>query len=159
MLFNHIFPGRYSAWTEKYRDLLISSYRKAVGRAEHPEIEPTPTNIFWSANVYVAEHSGVAFKYASHFVELYGFSRNAACGFLCLGILGLIRKWQVVTEDRVIIPHFCLSFFAFAIFYLLLHNYTKMYRRHNDQVLRSFIVAVGKVEEEKAESSIDNELQ
>ena len=144
-----IFPGYCEAWSEKYRTVLIQFYTKSIAKGTDIQIEGSSSNVFWSANVYVAEHSAFAFKYASHFVELYGFSRNASCGFLILAMLTFSRGWNLIVNGSVVVPNMCLGFFCIISGYLLLHNYTKLFRRHNDQMLRSFMVAVCKVEEDK----------
>ena len=96
---------------------------------------PDEHDRFWLAWEYISLHHSTGYRRATHFLELYGFSRNTSVSFLLLCLLPLIRDWHINYNTQSWVG-FSLS----AAFFLFL-NYVKLLRRMNDEVYRAFVVA------------------
>jgi hypothetical protein len=146
-----VVPGYCSPWSDGYLVQLKSAFEKCATINVDVQPEANSDNLFWTANLYVSEKSPSNFRYISHFVELYGFSRNSSAVFLVIGLLSLIRKWVVYNGNEVAIPNYCIFYSCLFAAYFLAQNYTKLLRRHNDLILRAFIVSVSSLNEGNGE--------
>ena len=90
------------------------------------------SDIFWMTFEFVAQNCPVAFSRVSHFLSLYGFSRNLSMVFLLSGLI-LIDN----ISNHPIYKYAILSYFAIAYFLFL--NYLKLLRRLNDETYRAFL--------------------
>lgn len=52
-------------------------------------------DLFWVAQAYVTESMPRVYRSAMHFVELYGFSRNASMAFGIVALYPLFPQWEV----------------------------------------------------------------
>lgn len=88
---------------------------------------------FWLVWNYVAHHHPVAHKRATHFLELYGFSRNLAMTLLGACLLPFLNTWKEP------LPRWMWITLCLGSAVLLFSNYAKLLRRLNDEVYRAFV--------------------
>lgn len=92
---------------------------------------------FWLAWEFISVHHPVGYRRATHFLELYGFSRNASLSFLVLAFLPLVPDWRSTYTNWTWVT------FSLVAALVLFVNYVKLLRRMNDEVYRAFVVATG----------------
>lgn len=93
--------------------------------------------MFWISFSYISLHHPIAYKRATHFLELYGFSRNMSMSFVFISLLPIFPHW-----NNDFIASWILSTVSLFIAFILFVNYTKLLRRLNDEVFRGFYVCV-----------------
>jgi hypothetical protein len=90
---------------------------------------------FWLSWEYIALHHPTAFRRATHFLELYGFSRNVSMAFLLAAPLAFTPGWlEPIPQWAWLTATLFLSVVFFA-------NYMKLVRRMTDEIYRAFYVA------------------
>lgn len=92
---------------------------------------------FWPCWEYVSLAHPAGYRPATHFLELYGFSRSVSMAFLLSAFLPLFPGWSAPIAG----PSWAgTAALVGAVFFL---NYRKLIRRMNDEVYRAFVVAAG----------------
>ena len=95
---------------------------------------------FWSTWSFISLHHPAAYRRGSHFVELYGFSRNTCMSFILIAALPIFslppfETWTPPTDLRNWVwPSLIAALFFFA-------NYLKLIKRMDDEMYHAFIVA------------------
>jgi len=123
--------GHYkSAYSAEFRDHFLKLFEQTFG------FKPTDSqDIFMLCWSYVSISHPNAYKRATHFLELYGFSRNVSMVFLLLCLLPFLPGWNSFFAT--------MPWFIFCLLsgLLMFKNYTKLLRRCDDEVIRGFVVA------------------
>ena len=88
---------------------------------------------FWLAWNYVGLHAPVAHRRATHFLELYGFSRNLAMSALMAAAVPVVYGWTAP------VPWWAWSPGWLVVAVVMFCNYAKLLRRLNDEVFRAFV--------------------
>ena len=72
------FPGYFRPYSKIFQSIVREKIKKefSIEAAEEHDL-------FWLCWSYVCANHPVAYKRATHFLELYGFSRNMSISFLC----------------------------------------------------------------------------
>lgn len=124
--------GRYtSSYSAEFREHFLQTFEDATG------FKPKdPQDIFMLSWSYVSVSHPIAYKRATHFLELYGFSRNASMAFFLLSSLPGLPGWNYFFPSLPWIIVCLLS--AILMFY----NYTKLLRRCDDEVIRGLAIAM-----------------
>lgn len=124
------FPGYFRPYSQPFRDAVRKKVRKkfTLGVTDDHDL-------FWLSWSYICAHHPVAYRRATHFLELYGFSRNMAMSFLLL----VPSTWLPTWTDTM--NGYLWSAGAFSCAWILFVNYTKLLRRLNDETYRAFVVA------------------
>jgi hypothetical protein len=126
-----LFPGYFRAYSTSFQESFYEKFEKkfqSLNRDTH--------DLFWVSFSYISQHHPVAYKRATHFLELYGFSRNMSMSFILIALLPIIPFWS----DEFI-SGWTLSITSVLIAILMFINYTKLLRRLNDEVFRAFYVS------------------
>lgn len=113
-----------------------NDFRRAVEQRfeEKFKLNPSdPHDLFWVTWAYISMYHAAGYKRATHFLELYGFSRNTAMAVLALAPAPLFPGWTRVALWWVWIPGLLI------VAYLMFVDYLKLLRRLNDEVFRSFV--------------------
>ena len=138
-------PGFVHPLDKQFVDSLNTHFREQFD-IDCPDwtINRRSHDMFWTLQAYIMETMPQAYRSSMHFVELYGFSRNACMGFLIAAFFPWCPEWQISLCCGVEFPNgvwtpACLI--AAAIMYL---NFTKLIRRHNDLLLRAFVASKGR---------------
>lgn len=126
-----IFPGYFRAYSEKFQEGFYKKFE-----SKFPGIERDPHDLFWISFSHISQHHPVAYKRATHFLELYGFSRNISMSFLLIAFLPVIPQW-----NDELMTGWILSLISVIIAIIMFINYTKLIRRLNDEVFRAFYVS------------------
>lgn len=92
---------------------------------------------FWLVWSYVSLHHPVAYRRGTHFLELYGFSRNVSFACLLVALLPILPHWSAAVGAWL----WSAALVVASIFLFI--NYTKLLRRLNDEVYRAFVVLAG----------------
>lgn len=125
-----LFPGYFRAYSPTFQQSFYEKFDKkfeSLNRDTH--------DLFWVSFSYISKNHPVAYKRATHFLELYGFSRNISMSFILIATLPLFPYW-----DESFINQWVLSGTSLLIAFIMFVNYTKLLRRLNDEVFRAFYV-------------------
>jgi hypothetical protein len=124
------FPGYFRPYSAAFQDLVRTRMRKlySANRGDYHDF-------FWLAWSHVCANHPVAYYRATHFLELYGFSRNMSMTFLLLVPSTWFPTWSNLVNG------YLWSFGCLGIATILFLNYTKLLRRLNDEVYRAFVVS------------------
>jgi hypothetical protein len=136
--------GFGEALVPRYRGELGSDFQHAVQKALQATFDircEDAHDHFWLCWSYISLHHPAAFRRGTHFVELYGFSRNAAMAFILIALMPLLSLWPFYSWHPTIWwwNQTWISLVAALFFF---SNYAKMMRRLDDEVYHSFLVAV-----------------
>lgn len=97
-------------------------------------------DVYWTVWAYIAENMPMSYRTGMHFVELYGFCRNASFAFIVVALYPLCPEWSTasLTGKTLVSDNFWMlaSITCSAALYV---NFTKLIRRQNDFILRAFI--------------------
>lgn len=126
-------------YTRPYSPTMQSLTETALRKIFSDEL-PDDHDRFWLSWEYITIHHPIAYKRATHFLELYGFSRNSAMSLLIIAFLPVLHLpfldcWKPPINGWY---WFGLSGVAAVI---LFSNYTKILRRMNDEVYRGLVTA------------------
>jgi hypothetical protein len=124
------FPGYFRPYSKEFQ----KSVRDKI-KTEFNIDDPEEHDLFWLCWSYICLNHPVAYKRATHFLELYGFSRNMSMSFLLLVPATWFASWTDTMNGYV------WSFGTLFSAWILFVNYTKLLRRLNDEVYRAFVVA------------------
>lgn len=124
-----LFPGYFRAYSEAFQRKFDQCFEDRFGM-----IPGDHHDRFWLAWSYISLHHAPAFRRATHFLELYGFSRNMSMGFLLVAFNPWLPSW------RSPIPATCWVLISLLSAWFMFVNYTKLLRRLNDEVYRGFVV-------------------
>lgn len=130
MVKNLFFPGYFRAYSPAFQESFYEKFEnkfKSLNRDTH--------DLFWVSFSYISHHHPVAYKRATHFLELYGFSRNISMSFILIALLPLLPGWNGDFINPLI-----LSGISIMIAFVMFVNYTKLLRRLNDEVFRAFYI-------------------
>ena len=153
----YLLPGYSPPYSEGFKARTRQLFEKVFGYP--PEIPPNETHpgeLYWLVCAYVSEKNPSGFRSATHFLELYGFSRNTSMSFFLVSWQSFLTGWSVKLPSDAWLPidisPKCLWFIImnFIGFIMYIH-YAKLFRRQNDTVFRAFVVCSGDVESPKAE--------
>ena len=135
-----LLPGFVHPYDSKYRQALEAKFRHLAGVGyQNWAIKRRTHDIFWTVQSYVTENMPQTYRSALHFVELYGFSRNASFAFLVLAFYPLCPNWQSTLEGGQPIPNWLWSSVCGMAAFVLYVNFVKLLRRQNDLILRAFV--------------------
>jgi hypothetical protein len=124
------FPGYFRPYSKGFQKSVKDKIKKEF------DIEPSEEHdIFWLSWSFVCANHPVAYKRATHFLELYGFSRNMSMSFLMLVPSTWFASWTNTING------YFWSLGALFAAWILFVNYTKLLRRLNDEVYRAFVVS------------------
>jgi len=120
----------FRPYSEEFKKRLFERFLKVFGFT--PKDENDLYHLTWT---YVTLHHPPAFKRTTHYIELYGFSRNISMSLLLLAITPLFPQWNHIINGWLwSIVTLVLGLFMFL-------NYLKLFRRMNDEMYRAFMVA------------------
>jgi hypothetical protein len=124
------FPGYFRPYSKDFQKSVKDKIKKEF------DIEPSEEHdLFWLSWSFVCANHPVAYKRATHFLELYGFSRNMSMSFLMLVPSTWFASWTNTMNG------YLWSLSALFAAWILFVNYTKLLRRLNDEVYRAFVVS------------------
>jgi hypothetical protein len=124
------FPGYFRAYTEQFRAAMDRHFLAAFGFDASDDHDR-----FWLAWEWVSLHHTVAHRRATHFLDLYGFSRNTSLACFAIAFAPLAPAADCPLAG---FPWF-LGWGLAAL--VLFSNYTKLMRRMDDEVYRAFVAA------------------
>lgn len=132
----HAFP---SDFTKRYFEIYNRLFHQKVTATNASRV---PDDLYWNAALYASVHHPTGFRIAQHFVELYGFARNTCMGLFIVMFYPLAPGWSIQFEStKRNISGWQWSLGSFIAAYFMYANYTKLLRRQNDHIFRSFFVA------------------
>lgn len=138
-LLRFFFPGYFRAYTEQFRTALDGHFVAAFG------LNPTDDHDrFWLIWEWISLHHTVAHRRATHFLDLYGFSRNTAFACLSIALLPFLPAAACPLTATAWAGGWAVAA------YVLFSNYTKLMRRMDDEVYRGFVAAACTPEPEAA---------
>jgi len=123
-----ISPGYFRSYSNQFQRKFAEVFKKRFGLSDFDQHD-----YFWLAWSYVAANHAVAYRRATHFLELYGFTRNMSMTFLIIGTATWFCGWTNFVNGYVY------SAVCFVSAGALFSNYTKLLRRLNDEVYRAFV--------------------
>ena len=91
------------------------------------------SDIFWLCFEFVAHNCPTAFARATHFLNLYGFSRNLSMVFFFSALV--LLSFELLEGMRL---HLSISIVYALTAFFLFWNYLKLLRRLNDEIYRAF---------------------
>lgn len=137
LLFGYFDP--YSAaFQARFREIFTRTFSvpfppREGNRSRSGPGESDQRDLFWLVWSHIATHNPVAFRRATHFLELYGFARNLSLSFLALAVGPLlIPVWSFGSEALWVTS--CL-----AVAGTLFISYTKMFYRAHNEIYRAFV--------------------
>ena len=98
-------------------------------------------DLFWNCSLYDSVHHPSGFRIAQHFVELYGFARNTCMSLIVIMFYPLFPGWKLSFTRGETVAGWTWSIGVFLAAYFMYGNYTKLLRRQNDHIFRSFFVS------------------
>ena len=128
-------PNWKRPFPPKFQDAVRNKYREIFG----DDFEDSHTR-FWTCWAYISLHHPAAFRRGTHFVELYGFSRNSALSFFLIALLPFFGCWGFSVWRSPIawwawsVPSLLMALFFFA-------NYLKMFKRLDIEVFHAFLAS------------------
>lgn len=135
------FPTYFRPYTDQFRNRFATLFRQRF------ELEPSDDHDrFWVTWSFISLHHPVAYRRATHFLELYGFTRNLSMVLVLLVPLPWLGAWSGVAQPLI----WTLVLVIAAS--LMLINYTKLLRRLNDEIYRAFVACDGDVGTQPAEA-------
>ncbi len=132
-LIKFFFPGYFRPYSKEFQEAVKKKIRTIFNINSEQDHDT-----FWLSWSYICLHNPIAYRRSTHFLELYGFSRNMSMCFLILVTATWFPQWTDAMNGYV------WSFGSFLAAWILFVNYTKLLRRLNDEVYRAF--AVGKAD-------------
>jgi hypothetical protein len=142
-----LIPGYTSSYSKPFCERTKRLFEAVFGyEPEMPPKESHPGELYWIVSCYVSENHPSGYRSATHFLELYGFSRNTSMSFFIIAWFSFLSGWNLKKPSAVWIPFHipleCIWFIGMNLIGLVMYyNYTKLFRRQNDQLFRSFVVA------------------
>lgn len=128
-VFERIFsPGYFRSYSNQFQSIFKKLFDERFGLKQFDEHD-----YFWLTWSYVVAREPVAYRRATHFLELYGFTRNMSMTFILIGTATWWYGWSNFVNGYL----FSSICFVFAI--ALFSNYTKLLRRLNDEIFRAFV--------------------
>lgn len=121
-------PGYFRPYSNQFQTKYSELFKKRFGLDRFDQHDN-----FWLAWSYVAANHPVAYRRATHFLELYGFTRNMSLTFLLIGMTTWFPGWTEFMNGYIF------SAICFVSACALFSNYTKLLRRLNDEVFRAFV--------------------
>jgi len=125
-----LFRHYRSSYSAEFQDHFLQTFQQVTGFKSKD-----PQDIFMLCWSYVSISHPIAYRRATHFLELYGFSRNASMVFFLLCFLPILPGWNSFFP---ILPWIIVCFLSGVLMFM---NYTKLLRRCDDEVIRGLIVA------------------
>jgi len=125
-----LFPGYFRDYTEQFRRVLDRHFFATFGFDASDDHDR-----FWLIWEWVSLHHAVAHRRATHFLDLYGFSRNTSLACLAIALLPLTPGADCP------LPRVPWSVGWSLAAFVLFSNYTKLMRRMDDEVYRAFVAA------------------
>lgn len=125
-------------YTRSYSDGFIALFDQMLGRLVRSESSKPLDGLhdrFWLSWEYISLRHPAAYRRATHFLELYGFSRNSSMALLLSSLIPVLPGWGAPVQWWA----WCLVCLGSGI--ALWANYVKLLRRMNDEVFRGFAVA------------------
>lgn len=120
--------GYFRPYSRPFKRELMRRFTEEFGVEE-----PDDNDLFWLSWSYISLHHPAAFKRGTHFLDLYGLSRNLSMACLLIAGLPLLPDWSAVLPAAM----WSSAFAGSAL--LLFLNYVKLLRRLNDEVYRGFL--------------------
>ncbi len=120
------FLAYYRPYSTDFQQQFVKLFRRRfkLNNFDHHDI----FHLTWQE---VAIQHPIAFKRATHFLELYGFTRNMSLTIFALGIFSYIHFDQSIITT-ILITSLILSL-------ILFYNYAKLLRRMHDEIFRAFV--------------------
>jgi hypothetical protein len=136
-----LLPGFCHPFDDSVTDLVLSRFKMRFGiHFEKPSIHRVTHEIYWTVWAYIAENMPNSYRTGMHFLELYGFCRNSSFAFLLAAFYPYIPGWNSVDPSgKPFFSQLVWTIICVLCSILLYSNFTKLLRRQNDFVLRSFI--------------------
>lgn len=125
-----LFRGYFRPYSDDFREAVKQRLKHEYGIGIDSKHD-----LFWLAWTHVCKSHPVGYRRATHFLELYGLSRNVSMSFILLSLSPLLGGWTGFVDYRVWTP---LCLFSALVMYA---TYVKLIRRMNDEVYRSFLVS------------------
>ena len=134
LVINAMSPGYTRPYSGAFVQAFDEIFAAALGSSHlNPPLDDHDR--FWLAWEYISLRHAAAYRRATHFLELYGFSRNTSMAFLLCAFVPAVPGWKHPMSAGLWVA------LATLIGWLLLCNYVKLLRRMNDEVYRGFVVA------------------
>lgn len=134
-----LIPSYQRPYSERFREAFDARFLKVFSVPPDDEHDR-----FWLVWSYVSLHHPLAYRRGTHFLELYGFSRNVSFSCFLVALLPVLPQWSALVGAI----HWIAALTVASIFLFI--NYTKLLRRLNDEVYRAFVAIAA---DEHAESS------
>lgn len=128
-IFKFIFPGYFRSYSKEFRESILKKFKN-----RYPELNKNTHDLFWVCFSWISINHSTVYRRATHFLELYGFSRNICRSFILIAFLPLLPQWTGFISGWI------LSITSIAVSLIMFINYTKLLRRLNDEVYRGFYV-------------------
>jgi hypothetical protein len=123
------FPGYFRPYSKEFRTSIVERYQDRF-----PQLVARTHDLFWVCFSWISINHPTAYRRSTHFLELYGFSRNICMSFILIACLPILPEWTGFVDWWV------LSGVSLVIAVIMFINYTKLLRRLNDEVYRGFYV-------------------
>jgi hypothetical protein len=125
-------PEYFRPYSAQFQVAFRTQFRTAFNMAAE---DADAHDIFWLCWEYIALTHPICYRRATHFLELYGFTRNAAMSLAIVAATPWVPWW----DDPMSTKGWMVLSLSFSI--LLFANYLKLIRRMNDEVYRGFVAA------------------
>lgn len=138
-----VLPGFAHPYDADFAKSVEERYRTLYGTThEDWSLNRRTHDLFWIAQSYVTETMPRSHRTAIHFVELYGFSRNASMAFAIVAFYPyLLDGWKLAIGNGPVVPNHWWTFICLMASFFLYSNFTKLQRRQNDLILRAFVAS------------------
>lgn len=117
----------FRPYKEDFRKKLIAKFESRFGITY--EDENDLWQLVWT---YITMYHPAAFKRGTHYLELYGFTRNISWSLVLISLLPLFPNWNEPICSWI---WFGVAFGSAVLMFL---NYLKLFRRMNDEMYRAF---------------------
>lgn len=137
-------PGFVHPYDVKFVDCLNEHFEKQFGIAHSDwTLQRRSHDMLWVVQAYVMETMPQAYRSSMHFLELYGFSRNACMAFLIMALFPWCPEWQISLCCGVEFPDGIWTPACLIAATIMYFNFAKLIRRQNDLLLRAFVATKG----------------
>lgn len=97
-------------------------------------------DVYWTVWAYIAENMPTSYRTGMHFVELYGFCRNASFAFLVVALYPYCPEWSTASlTGNALVSNQLWTACSVICSLALYVNFTKLIRRQNDFIIRAFV--------------------
>lgn len=124
--------------SDKFDKSFINSYMKKF-ESQFGEVDTESTNFFWLSYCYVVNSNTHLKEIVTHFLRLYGFTRNLSASFLLSSFYYMYLSYRCISVNDVGYEFRMTAFAMYVLFILLLIRFYYLYYNYYSKfVFRAF---------------------